>query len=55
MSKYKVGDKVVIKNDLVDGERYGSQTLVGSMTSHIGKQVVLTSVGEYGQRRDGRI
>lgn len=37
MMKFKVGDKVVIRKDLVINNIYGTQSFVGSMIKFIGK------------------
>lgn len=44
MSKYKVGDKVKVREDLVVGEIYGRQITVGNMVELKGKKVTIKSV-----------
>ena len=41
MSKYKVGDKVKIREDLVGGETYGGLTTVSDMAELKGKEVTI--------------
>lgn len=38
--KYKVGDKVRVRNDLVEYERYGNQTFVPPMAKYTGEQII---------------
>lgn len=38
--KYKVGDKVRVRNDLVEYERYGNQTFVQPMAKYTGEQII---------------
>lgn len=38
--KYKVGDKVRVRNDLVEYERYGNLTFVPPMSEYTGKQII---------------
>ena len=38
--KYKVGDKVRVRNDLVGYERYGNQTFVPTMAEYTGEQII---------------
>ena len=38
--KYKVGDKVRVRNDLVEYERYGNQIFVPPMAEYTGEQII---------------
>lgn len=38
--KYKVGDKVRVRNDLVVYDRYGNQTFVPTMAEYTGEQII---------------
>ena len=42
--KYKVGDKVRIREDLITEERYGGLTFVPSMEQYKGKVVTITNI-----------
>jgi hypothetical protein len=42
--KYKVGDKVRIKEKLVPGERYGEYLFISTMKEHLGKEVTITEI-----------
>lgn len=42
--KYKVGDKVKIKANLIVGETYGGLYLYGNATKHIGEETIVTKV-----------
>ena len=42
--KYKVGDKVKIKENLIVGETYGGIYLYGSACRHIGEETLITKV-----------
>lgn len=56
--KYKVGDKVRIREDLVMGENYGGSVAVDDMTDMCGSVVTIERVGNFRllhQRRSGRI
>lgn len=44
--KYKVGDKVRIRNDLVEYERYGNQTFVQPMAEYTGEQIIKEVLAE---------
>ena len=44
--KYKVGDKVRIREDLVMGENYGGSVAVDDMTDMCGSVVTIERVGE---------
>jgi len=44
MSKYKVGDKVRVRSDLVVDETYGSNTFVCGMKAALGKKVTISTV-----------
>ena len=44
MSKYNVGDKVKVREDLVMRERYGSEIFVDDMAEFKGKEVTIKSV-----------
>lgn len=46
MTKYKVGDKVVLKKDLVEEETYGNERFVWGMHTFKGKIVTIKSVDE---------
>ena len=49
MSKYKVGDKVKIREDLIVGKRYGSEIFVDDMAEFKGKEVTIKSVYNYSE------
>lgn len=38
--KYKIGDKVKVRNDLVANKKYGSQTFVPTMAKFTGEQII---------------
>lgn len=38
----KVGTKLKIRNDLIDGEPYGSNSFVDTMTEYLGKWVMVS-------------
>lgn len=38
--KYKVGNKVRVRNDLIEYERYGNQTFVPAMAEYTGEQII---------------
>lgn len=38
--KYKIGDKVRVRNDLVVNKKYGSQTFVSTMAKFTGEQII---------------
>lgn len=38
--KYKVGDKIRVRNDLVGYDRYGNQTFVPTMAEYTGEQII---------------
>ena len=40
-NKYKVGDKVIVRRDLKDGERYGGILAITSMVNFRGKPVTI--------------
>ncbi len=42
--KYKVGDKVIVRSDLVVDTKYGFDTFIDDMTSSKGKQVTIKEV-----------
>ena len=42
--KYKVGDKVKIKANLIAGETYGGLYLYGNAAKHIGEETIVTKV-----------
>lgn len=42
--KYKVGDKVKIKENLIIGNMYGGLYLYGGATRHIGEETIVTKV-----------
>lgn len=44
MSKYKVGDKVIVKKDLIEDRRYGGYTVVDDMMPFRGKEVTIKGV-----------
>ena len=46
--KYKVGDKVRIREDLVMGENYGGSVVVDDMTDMGGSVVTIERVGYFG-------
>lgn len=41
--KYKVGDKVIIKKDLIEDRSYGGQTVVKPMLHYLGKEATIKS------------
>ena len=49
MSKYNVGDKVKIREDLVVGKRYGSELFVENMVELKGKEVTIESAYDYSE------
>jgi len=51
-AKYKVGDKVKVRSDLVDRQRYGTDTYVeGFMGEYLGKEIVIHEVTHNGKYR----
>ena len=38
--KYKVGDKVRVRNDLVEYKRYGNLNFVPAMAEYTGEQII---------------
>ena len=44
MSKYKVGDKVKVREDLVVGEKYGKHIAIDDMVEFKGKEVTIKTV-----------
>ena len=48
-SKYKVGDKVQVKQNLVAGQRYGLDGVVTDMLRMAGKMATIVSVTKYGK------
>ena len=42
-SKYKAGDRVRVRGDLVDNQQYGLCRFMGEMAEHCGKTVTITS------------
>lgn len=48
MLKYKVGDKVKIRKDLIVGETYGRAIFVKSMSDYVGHTLTIHSLrGDY--------
>lgn len=47
MMKHKLGDKVIIRNDLTIKEIYGTETFENPMYQYCGKTATITRVGEY--------
>ena len=47
MSKYKVGDKVKVREDLVVGEKYDNEYFVSAMLEFKGKEVTISIVYDY--------
>ena len=47
MSKYKVGDKVKVREDLIGNRRYGGLTFIGDMIKLKGKEVTIESTYDY--------
>lgn len=45
MAKFKIGDKVKVKEDLIIGEQYGSYIFIGGMENSLGK--VYEIIGSY--------
>ena len=45
MSRYKVGDKVVIRDDLVEYVEYGEVPVISKMLDHKGKTLEVESIG----------
>lgn len=48
MAKFKIGDKVKIKKDLIVGKQYGSYIFIGGMEDSLGK--VYEIIGSYAPR-----
>lgn len=48
--KYKVGDKVRVRKDLVADKRYGNHFFVSDMKPYIGKTMTIDSITIYGYR-----
>lgn len=44
--KFKVGDKVRVRNDLIEYERYGNQTFVQPMAEYTGEQIIKEVLAE---------
>ena len=44
VAKYKIGDKVLIREDLIKYEKYGGQSFVASMTPFKGKVVTIYDI-----------
>jgi hypothetical protein len=42
--KYKVGDKARVRNDLVHGEKYGSNTFISDMAKYKGAEVTIATI-----------
>lgn len=55
MSKYKVGDKVKVREDLIENKCYGSQTFVDKMMKLKGKEVTIKSTYDYDNIDEYRI
>ena len=57
MGKFKVGDKVKVRKDLIVEQKYGNQTFVDDMKNLCGKTVTIESVIDYanyyGIKEDG--
>ena len=51
--KYKVGDKVRVRNDLKNGKRYGNNSVGDDMTSLCGKEVEIAAVLTGGYKVNG--
>ena len=49
--KYKVGDKVRVREDLEVGEWYGKEVFVSKMTLLKGKEVTISYIDSYGYYR----
>ena len=49
MSKYNVGDKVKVREDLVINKRYGGETFVDDMAELKGQEVTIKSVYNYSE------
>jgi len=49
MSLFNVGDKVTIREDLIEGERYGNDTVADDMLKMCGKTVTIEETNLYGQ------
>ena len=43
--KFKVGDRVRVRNDLINGERYGTQYVIDEISKFKGQIVTITSAG----------
>ena len=42
--KYKIGDKVIVREDLISGEQYGKDVFTSAMVSFKGKVVTISKV-----------
>ena len=42
--KYKIGDRVKVRNDLKIGKYYGNDTFEDTMIDYLGKKVVITEI-----------
>lgn len=50
INKYNVGDKVLVRKDLIEYEKYGGQSFVPSMNNFQGKIVTIYDVADNGYR-----
>ena len=44
VTRYKIGDKVIVREDLISGERYGKDVFTSTMVSFKGKVVTISKV-----------
>lgn len=44
ITKYNIGDKVIVREDLISGERYGNDVFTSTMVSFKGKVVTISKV-----------
>lgn len=51
MNKYKVGDKVIVKKDLIEDKRYGGYTLIDDMIPFLGEEITIKDVNFDGSYR----
>jgi hypothetical protein len=51
--KYKVGDRVKIREDLISGKKYGDNTFVAEMEPQCGQVVTIVRCGSLGYKLEG--
>jgi len=55
MTKYKVGDKVTVRNDMTEGSVYGGLSFVDTMVDLRGKVVTIENADHFGYTIEGDI